>query len=173
MSHLFRFLRTMYGKTDHSILEMTNHSYFGVPHAILTNPSDFGTPFHSKIWIPKGLQTHVHFTFISGVRNSEKWHFTDMKKDHSAFDNFFLLGKYIFGRHNPLLGYATLTDVALSAEFHRIFSTGCGELSAIFVSKVEELKNLRIPTKEFIRGVNTNLPYLFSNISETVNTRTV
>ena len=48
-----------FGMTDHSILGMTNHSYFGIPHAVLT------------IRIPKGLQTHKHFTSIFGVRNSE------------------------------------------------------------------------------------------------------
>ena len=62
---------SIFGMTDQSILGMTNHPYFAIPHAVLTNRYNFRTPLHSEIGIPKGLQMHMHFTSIFGVQNSE------------------------------------------------------------------------------------------------------
>ena len=78
MSQLFRFRRNM---TDHVILWMTNHSYFGIPHAVPTLELRF---------IPKSkfikVYKHIYaFYFNFGSVEFRKWRSPDMNIDWHCF----------------------------------------------------------------------------------------
>ena len=94
----------VFGIKDHSSMGMTNQSYNGIPHGVLTNRSDF----NSVSYLNRNFERFTNtYPFHFHIRSAEfrKWHSTDMKKNHSAFDIFSCWGgswTHIYGQNYNL-----------------------------------------------------------------------